>query len=236
MTKPVATTGTGMTERTVIGFDPMSAADLNVLIAAGKETLDRTSFQRLSLRLTADAARILAQSGLPMDAGGIYALDDNGKWHRREGEFGPGTELGVESLPLSVLVQSMGFAHDTPEGYAANALMLLGRATRQLGAASLDEAMATAFDLGMLVTEASMKDIFEVDYLTGGRVRAVMREAHTKQYGTAEDRQERDDAICLAIERELANNGRDRMRSYSVVAKKLRVSISTVQRALRSKT
>ena len=73
--------------------------------------------------------------------------------------------------PLHAVVEESGYAHDSPEGYAAAVLRHLFAARVYLRAGHHDEAMALAFALGELVNEAGMKEIFEQDVHIGERVR-----------------------------------------------------------------
>ena len=95
-----------------------------------------------------------------------------------------------------------------------------------------DEAMAVAFRLGELVTEAGMKEVFEPVVEIGERVREGGRRAHAQTYGTRQERDARDAAYAAAFD-ELMATGTGRMKAYRAVARRHGVSVTTVRRAIR---
>lgn len=233
MPRITETIGTGMTERAVVEFDWATPGDLDMQIAAGIESVDRSSFGRLSPRFTGQASRILSHAGLPFDAGKVYAVDDGGAW-RETGELGPDTELSEESVPLAQAVLYCNYQADTPEGYAANVLMLLRQAQLQLAGSSMDEAMATAIELGSLITEASMKGIFERDFLTGEKVHEGGRKGHEQEHGTEEKKAAKWAKYVEAFDVEMSKRPGKRYRSkaYEIVAEVFEVHPITVRRAV----
>jgi hypothetical protein len=234
MPKPIMTTGSGMTERSILRFDWGQPEDAEAQVKAAIETFDRSSFARLSRRLAELAMPILDQAGLPSDPEGEYLVTSDGAWAPITDEMDLGPELEDAHLSLEVAVMLCGYPHDSPEGYAARVLMTLRVAQDQLEAGHLDEAMALAFAAGELVTEAAMKGVFEKDYLAGAGARDRMRKVHEEKYGTVEEVESRDEAIRQAVDSALAKGFR-KMKVYKAAAERFRTSVSTVQRALRQK-
>lgn len=154
MPREIGTTGTGMTERTIVAFGDDDPRDVQMQINAAIFAFDLTSFQRLSERIGEMATSILENAGLPRSAEGRYLIQ------------------GVDP--------------DSPEGYAARALMQLGEIGKALkGAqfdAAIDQAMAMAFALGGLVTEAGIKEVWEADAMHNFKRRKSVSEAARERW------------------------------------------------------
>ena len=147
---------------------------------------------------------------------------------------GPSRMTGTDrtiGLPLSLVVETLGYAPDSPEGYAAEVLTLDLAARFLLARGQHDEAMAVAVRLGGPVTEAGMKEAFEPDFLRGERVREGGRQAHAKTYGSRQERDAKSAAYAAAFNT-LVAKGTARMKAYRAVAKVYGVSERTVRRAV----
>jgi hypothetical protein len=223
-----------MTQRGVVEFDWNTPGDTDAQVKAAIETLDRSSFVRLSRRVTELAMPILDQAGLPSDPWGEYLVTPDRTWAAITKEMELGPELDDARLTLEVAVMLCGYPPDSPEGYASRVLMTLRVAQQELAAGHLDDAMAFAFAAGELVTEAAMKGVFEKDYLTGAATRDRMRKVHEEKYGTAAEIEARDEAIRQAVEAGLAH-GFGKMKVYKAAAERFRTSVSTVRRVVRQK-
>ena len=231
MPKIIGTVGTGMTHEGFVSFDWDEPGDVEAQIDAAVETWSRSNFSLLSRRLAELATAILNQAGLPSDPGKFYEMTPEGGWVVvDEGAALEPATSGVYQ-PLHAVVEESGYAHDSPEGYAAAVLRHLFAARVYLRAGHHDEAMASAFALGELVNEAGMKEIFEQDVDVGERVRAGGRRAHIETYGTENEIQARYAAYAATIERFVAQ-GSGRMDAYRAAAKAHGVSETTVRRAV----
>ena len=203
-----------MTERGIVHFDWDEPGDADAQIRAAIEASDRSSFQRMARRLGDLATGILAEAELPSDPDKEYLVR-------------PDSAL----LPLDAAVMAFGHAPDSPQGYAAAVLMLLRSARQQVQAASFDEAMATAVAIGEVVNEASMKDMFEKDFLAGEKVRAGGRRAHEQKYGTREEQDAKRADHLREFDAALAR-GLSRMNAYQEAARRRGVKVRTIQRAV----
>lgn len=226
------TTGSGMTERAVLKFDPTDPNDIQEMVRAAAETSARSSFGRLSRTLEAVARRVLEAAELPSDPGVSYLVTPEGAWAAIDDQMYLDAELHNADLPLDLAVPFCGYPSDSAEGYAARVLMLLQKARRQQKAGSIDEAMALAFEVGALANEAGMKDLFEADFLVGAKQRAIGHKALEKQHGTPEERAARREAYLQEYDR-LRANGVRKTLACELTAEKFRVSAKTIQRAVK---
>lgn len=156
------TVGTGMTKRAIVTFDWDDPADVDAQMQAAILALDRTSFDRLSKRIVGHAQQILAQAGLPTEANDAYAVTRKKGWKRLKRTRRP-KRATHQGLALSGLLLQLGHALDSPEGYAARVLSVIGEAGRLRDAGQLDEAMAMVFAVGSLISEARMRETREPD-------------------------------------------------------------------------
>ena len=226
--------GSGMTERGIVEFDWVVPGDLQAQIRAAIETFERSSFQRLSHSLTELATAILDEAGLPADPEKQYLVSSEEGWAVIEVETDLSPELADAHLSFSKVMEIYRVPPDSPEGYAARVLLLLQRAKDQLQAGVTDDAMATSFAAGELVTEAAMKGLFEKDYLSGAEARERMRKVHEETYGTPEKMEARDEAIRRAVDTALAK-GFPKMKVYKAAAMQFRTGVSTIRRVVRKK-
>ncbi|MCZ4263020.1 MULTISPECIES: hypothetical protein [Limimaricola] len=232
MPKITRTTGSGMTERAVLKFDPTDTDDIQRMIRAAIETFERSSFDRVSRKLEMLAKQILESAGLPSDPAVSYLVTPDGAWAVVDDQMYLDAELHNADLPLDLAVPFCGYPSDSAEGYAARVLMLLQKARRQQKAGSIDEAMALAFEVGALANEAGMKDLFEADFLVGAKQRAIGHKALEKQHGTPEERAARRGAYLQEYDR-LRANGVRKTLACELTAEKFRVSAKTIQRAVK---
>lgn len=231
MPKITRTTGSGMTERAVLKFDPTATDDIQRMIRAAIETFARSSFDRVSKKLETLAKQILESAGLPSDPAVSYLVTPDGAWAVVDDQMYFAAELHNADLPLDLTVPFCGYPSDSAEGYAARILMLLQKARRQQEAGSIDEAMALAFGVGELANEAGMKDLFEADFIAGGKVRAGGHQAHEKVHGTEEEKAARRDAYLQEYDR-LRADGMRKTLAYELAGEKFGVSAKTIQRAV----
>ena len=119
-------------------------------------------------------------------------------------------------------------------GYSAKVLLHLAAAKMHLRADNHDDAMALAFALGELVTEAGMKEMFDQDVDIGERVREGGRRAQCQDYGTQDERAARNEAYVAAFDK-LVATGAGHMTAYRAAAKLHRVSPRTIRRAVAGK-
>ncbi|EYD76044.1 hypothetical protein Rumeso_02473 [Rubellimicrobium mesophilum DSM 19309] len=200
-------------------------------IQAAITTVERSSFARLVQRLTELATRILVAAELPSGSEQAYVVRPDGTWAVLDEAVDLNAEQDSVLLPLDQALLHLGHAPDSPEGYAARVLRILSVAQEQLRAGSMDEAMASAFAAGELVTEAAMKGMFEVDFLTGERVREGGRQGHRRAHGSEEDKAARRANYIRAFDLAVMH-GFGRMEAYRSVAKVFGVSPVTVRRAI----
>jgi hypothetical protein len=158
------------------------------------------SFDRISRRLTKLAAAILEVAELPTDGAVMYVLRDN------EGarfiELATRQDLDGQTalLALDQAVTAAGFEQDSAEGYAGRILTKLHLSRELLNRGDTDNAFALAFELGTLVTEATMKAVFEPDFLMAEKVQAGGRSGHTQRYGTPEQKRAKHARYVAAFE------------------------------------
>lgn len=231
MPKITRTTGSGMTERAVLELGPTDTDDIQEMIRAATETFERSSFDRLSGKLEALATRILEAAELPSDPKVSYLVTSDGAWAPIDDQIGLNAERHDADLPLDLAVPFCGYPSDSAEGYATRVLMLLQKARRQQEAGSIDEAMALAFAVGELANETGMKDLFEADFIAGGKVRAGGHQAHEKVHGTEEEKAARRDAYLQEYDR-LRADGMRKTLAYELTGEKFGVSAKTIQRAV----
>jgi hypothetical protein len=231
MPKITRTLGSGMTERSIVEFDWAAPGDVQAQIRAAIETFDRSSFQRLSQRLTELASGILDVAGLPSDPTGAYRVEADGTWNVLEAGMDPDAELDADCLPLHLAVMTCGVPPDSPESYAAHVLTLLQRAQEQSQVGSHDEALATSFAAGELVNEAAMKGVFERDFLAGEKVREGGRRAHQQTYGTEAEKEAQRRIYCEAYDAARAS-GANKTKAYELVARRFGVHPITIRRAV----
>ena len=224
------TIGNGMTERGIVRFDAEDPDDVPGLIEAGVQTFDRSSFERLSHQLSDLARRILGDCGLPSDAARLYLVAGDGTWSAPDPKSTVDDEL--DYLPLDAAVQACGHEPDSPQGYAADLLMILTRARLHLSEGRTDEAMALAFAAGELVNEAGVKEVFEKDVLTGERVSEGGRKGHEGRYGTQEEKAATRAEYVQAFDA-ARDSGLRTLAAYDEVARQFSVSETTIRRAVR---
>jgi hypothetical protein len=236
--KLIKTVGTGMTRRGVVAFDWDEPGDADAQIAAAIETFNRSSFIRLSRRLAGFATGILDSAGLPSDPEKGYEVTSEGTWATvdwpvidEDAELDDECETSKGPLSLSMAVEASGYAEDSPQGYAAKVLLHLADARMHLRTGNHDGAMALAFALGGLVTEAGIKEEFEQDVDVGERVREGGRQASVKTHGTEAERDARHEAYVEAFDK-LVAMGASHMTAYRAAGKLHRVSPRTIRRAV----
>jgi hypothetical protein len=136
-----------------------------------------------------------------------------------------------QGLSLSELVLQLGFESDSSEGYAARLLSLIDETLRLRHTDQLDEAMAMAFAVGELITEAWMKETWEPDALRGEKILESARLGQAQVYGSEEAKAARRDAYVRTFRKRIAD-GLRLMAAYKATAKKHGVSPRTIQRAV----
>ena len=225
MAKITKVVGTGITRRGIVEFDWDVPGDVDLQIQAAIETFNRSSFERLSRQLKEFAGRILADAELPHDPESTYAVTEDGAWIVVNGAARP------EGLPLPSLVQLCGYQADSPQGYAAELLMILSAAKAHLRSGTVDDAMALAFAAGELVKEAGIKEMWEADAVAGEKVREGGRAAHERTYGTEEEKAAKRADYLREFDAALAR-GLSRMDAYKEAARRCGVSVRTIERAV----
>ncbi|MEQ9634839.1 MAG: hypothetical protein RLW68_02010, partial [Devosia marina] len=220
------TVGTGITEHAVVTFDHDDRDDVEAMVEAASFTLDRTNFQRLSSRISNLAGTILDAVGLPTNVHGHYLLPET------DGQAEATAKTAADNaLTFPAMLAALDVPRDSPEGYAARALMQIDEINNALTASDVDEALAMAFALGELVNEAAMKAVWEPDALRGEKVLASARDGHAMVHGNEEEKAARRATHVQAFEEEIAK-GVPRMVAYENVARGFKVGVRSVQRAV----
>lgn len=230
MPKIRGTIGTGMTERAIISFDESVPGDVDAQIAAAIEAFSRTSFARRSRDIANQAKAILANSGLPAEISAAYVFTNDGSW-RVVTEEPASEEADPEWIMLPQLVVSLGYAIDSPESYSAHLLYLISRVEVLLKANRIDEALATAVSVGEQIKEASIKAAWEEDALRGEKIVEGARQGQRQVYGTEEQKLNRQARYVREFDA-ARKQGLSRMAAYEAVAKRQKVSVVTVRRAV----
>ncbi len=221
-----------MTERAVVEFDHRNPDDVAAQVNAAVTALDMSSFDRISRRLTEHAVAILEAAEVPPDPTLMYVL--------RCSEEPPFIEVATQKdiddeavlLALDQAIAVAGFEPDSAEGFASRILTRLHLSRQLLERDDADGAMAFAFEIGALVTEASMKAVFERDFLVGEKVIAGGRMGHRQAHGTSEEKQAKQASYVAAFEAALAK-GDGKMVAYRTAAKQCKVDVATIRRAIR---
>lgn len=201
------------------------------MIQAGIETLNRTSFARLSKKITGLAQEILRNASLPTDVNGAYVVSDENVWRPAKATRKSRKTLS-EFISFHKLVSRLGIAIDSPEGYAVRLLILVDNTNTLIRSGQVDEAMATAVSIGELVNEASMKEVWEKDALRGAKVLESARSGHEQVHGTREAKEARWATYFQAYEKYVAQ-GLAKMTAYEEAAEDNHVSAKTIQRAVK---
>jgi hypothetical protein len=235
MAKITRSIGTGMTERAVVEFDHANPEDVDAQMNAAIRAFEMSSFDRISRRLTELAVAILQAAGLPSDPAAGYMLRSTNDASFFELAEPRDVDDQANLMALDEAILAAGFEIDSAEGYAGRILRKLHLSQYHLRAGGIDDAMAVAFEVGALVTEASMKAVFERDFLTSEAVQAGGRKGHRAAYGSNEDRKAKHSAYVTAFDDARAN-GWDKMTAYKHAARKCKVSETTVQRAVRNRS
>jgi hypothetical protein len=240
------TRGTGITKRTAyrvkVGRDgKFDTKDIdairNGLFEKGRDLESRLAeIERI-------AVAILANAGLPTKVG-LYQFDATGKWS--SGKKGSGGTRHASNrtcrYPLSgswtrphavthgatSIADARGFACDSFEGYAARAIDRIQAIRQDLTACDMEEACVNCFRLGSLVTEAELKDRGD------GPSKGGIKGAQKKWGWGSKDRNNRCDRIRQAFVVARAS-GVGKIEAYELAARKQRVSVSTVRRAVSGK-
>lgn len=226
--------GTGMTQRGVVEYDWAVPGDVQAQVQAAIETFERSSFVRLSLRLTELASAILDQAGLPSAPEKEYLFSPEAGWAVIEADMELEPELAESPRSFGRVMSMCQVPPDSPEGYAARVLLLLQRVQEQSQAGSPDEALASAFAAGELVNEAAMKGVFERDFLAGEKVREGGRRAHEQTYGTEAEKEAQRRIYWEAYDA-ARESGANKTKAYDLVAQRFGVHPITIRRAVASR-
>jgi hypothetical protein len=232
MPKRTDTLGTGMTERAVVKFDHGNPDDAAAQVNAAIRAFEMSSFDRISRRLTELAVAILQAAGLPSDPTAGYMLRTTDGASFIEPADPRDVDDQASLMALEEAIPAAGFEIDSAEGYAGRILRNLHLSQAHLQAGGIDDAMALAFEVGALVTEASMKAVFERDILVGEKVIAGGRMGHRQAHGTSEEKQAKQASYVAAFEAALAK-GDGKMVAYRTAAKQCKVDVATIRRAIR---
>jgi len=248
------TTGSGITERTYESLDHANIkADLEYTKAVFDKAIKKGSRYK---RIYNKACKILTDAGLPFFSAVAYWRDNPEKWQRAPvveanhtgkciwtSYYGGFRRWGTSSTSKDELtflpdyiINVRGYPEDSPQGYAAR--LLDGLLDMSLAEQSKDIAgcFASAFDLGMLVKESSMKVRLEPSVMAyqsskqGGKTGAE-NAAQSRQQEAELKRQE-----IEALAKQLLANGKQRHQLAEVISKRKGISARTVRRHLRNST
>jgi hypothetical protein len=235
MPKVTNSIGTGMTERAVVEFDQCNPEDVDAQVNAAIRAFEMSSFDRISRRLTEQAVEILKAAELPSDPTLMYVL----RYREDAPLIEPATQKDTDDptglLALDQAIITAGFETDSAEGYAGRILTRLHLSQQSLQDGDFDGALAFAFEVGTLINEASMKAVFEPDFVVAQKVRAGGRKAHQNTYGSSDELNAKHAAYAAAFDDARAN-GMDKMTSYSHAARKFKVNVRTIQRAVQTRS
>jgi hypothetical protein len=223
-----------MTERAVVEFDHAKPEDVGAQINAAIRAFEMSSFDRLFRRLTELAGAILEAAEIPSDPRVMYVMGDNEGVPFIEPAKLKDVSERKDLLSLDQAVLALRFKQDSAEGYAGRILTKLHLSRQLLQDGDAETAMALAYEVGALVTEASMKAVFEPDFITGEKVRAGGTKGHQNAYGSKEERIAKYATYVAAFEKE-RRNGVSKMFAYEIAARKCHVSETTIQRAVRTR-
>jgi hypothetical protein len=235
MAKITRSIGTGMTERAVVEFDHDNPEDVAAQVNAAIRAFEISSFDRISRRLTELAVAILQAAGLPSDPAAGYMLRSTNGASFIELAEPRDVDDQANLMALDEAILAAGFEIDSAEGYAGRILRKLHLSQSRLRAGEIDDAMALAFEIGGLVTEAGMKAVFEPDFRLGEKVRAGGAKGHENAYGSPEERKTKYASYVAAFD-DARTKGMDKMTAYKHAARKCGVKPRTIQRSVRNRS
>ncbi len=225
------TIGTGITKRELVQFDTDTPSDVGELIRAIAWANMYSSFDLLSKKITDDATNILIQAGMPTDRTINYYISEAKKWVPLKPGRRRKSRAHVHFSHLELVLQ-IGHEADSAVGFAARLLEHIDEARRLKAEGQFDEAMAMAFAIGGLLKEASMKEVWEPEALLGLKVKMGGRAGHEAKYGTDEEKALLQSAYVETFDQNIAK-GLRRMAAYDATRKRHKVSLRTIQRAVK---
>jgi hypothetical protein len=182
--------GTGLTQQEVLVWSKITPEDSKKMREWREERKRRNNLLLVLSEMEVQAVSTLKAAGLPTS--GMYDRQPDGTWRKvsteeidAEGDepLEPGVTYynGSRFMDVEKVVEEMGFACDSPEGYAVRilnhvrALRVWRRDVLEPGVSAevrercADRAVVKAMRLGELIKEAELKSKWEPDALKGYR-------------------------------------------------------------------
>ena len=192
-------------------------------------------------RVEAGMRQVLAPLGVPLEYGSYYRID-GGPWQlAADKEAAKRALLEAYAARLACgatreiwhMVKALGYHHDTPEGYAARALDLIGQATLARSRNEWDRFGVCMLKLGELTSSARFKAILEKDTLRGRKLVEAGREGGNQARENRRVVTRQQTAAMQAEFARLAAAGKPKMTIYRTLARKHGFNEKTIRRALK---